>query len=174
MSKHGGFSRTHDQSLIALLLSGQLHHATLANWPEYASHETGFSQSGVKAALISNRAQITRTVQDANNRHHALVRPIVDGIGTVENDTQVRCKLPTFRVRQRKRQQPLASRVQLSQETARDGLRGFLRDVRPDFRQILFGTLGQAERAANSFLPRLMMRSASKALTRPAATSARP
>ena len=57
-----------------------------------------------------------------------------------------------------------------------NGLRGFGGEISPNLGQVGFRRLGQTERErlSNSFLPRSMMRPASKSRTRPAATSASP
>lgn len=79
-------------------------------------------------------------------------------------------------VRQAGNEAVLAIGLDLVDEPRCGRLRGFGRNVKPDFGEVGFGCVGQAEgeRSDSSFLPRAMILSASKSFTRPAATSANP
>ena len=128
----------------------------------------------IEPTLVGDGSKVAHAVQNAHDHACGFACLIVDGVGPVEDHTQVPPELSPFRMSQRVCQQSLARSVQLVQEPGSGRLRSSLGNIRPDFRQILFGAVGYLERAANSCFPRAMMRSASKVLTRPAATSTKP
>jgi hypothetical protein len=114
--------------------------------------------------------------QDTNNHELTFIVHVVDGIIAREADPQAGRKTGTCRCGKREMKQWLAIGLDLVDEPRCGRLRGFGRNVKPDFGEVGFGCVGQAEgeRSDSSFLPRAMILSASKSFTRPAATSANP
>ena len=126
--------------------------------------------------MLGQSRGVARAVQDANDHKLALVMHVIDSVVTREADTKPGRKIFAGRSGQGKVPERLAITLDLVDEPVRSRLRSFDGKVKPDFGEVGFCRLGQAEgeRSANSFLPLAMMRSASKSFTRPAATSARP
>src|SRR5208282_1682104 len=87
-----------------------------------------------------------------------------------KTDAQAGRKVVSRRGGKWKMKQRIAILLDPVYEPRRGRLGGFDGDVEPDFGEVGFRRVGQAEgeRSANSFLPRSTMRAASKSLTRPA------
>lgn len=132
--------------------------------------------SGREASLVGDRGGIAGAMKDADDDQLAAAGQVIDGVGTMEGDTQAWGKLLAPRADERRVQQRGEFRLDGIDKARGDGSRCFGGDVRPNFRQIGLSRIRQSEdeRAANSFLPRSTIFLASKSLTRPAATSARP
>ncbi len=103
-------------------------------------------------------------------------RQVIDGVGRMEDHAQACAELLAPGAYERRVQQRREFCLDGVEKARGDGLRRFGGDVSPDFGEIALGRFGQSEdeRVANSFLPRSTIFFASKSLTRPAATSARP
>jgi len=69
--------------------------------------------------LTRNSGQVTRTVQNTHDGDGFLIRPIIDGVGSMKNDAQPGRKLWAFRVCQREGQQPLTGGGQLAKKRKR-------------------------------------------------------
>ena len=115
-------------------------------------------------------------MQHANDHELALIMQKVDGVIAGKTHAQAGRKVARGGAASGKMEQRLAILLDLVDEPRRRRLGGFDRNIEPDFGEVGFRRIGQAEseRSANSFLPRSMIRAASKSFTRPAATSARP
>ncbi len=126
--------------------------------------------------MIGNGCNITRAVQYPDNDHGIRERLVIDGIWAVEGYAEARSNLIPWSTSKREYPQRLERRFDCMNEARRDRLGCFRGDVEPDFGQISLGGFGQTdgERAANSFFPLSMMRSALKSFTRPSARSVKP
>ena len=126
--------------------------------------------------MLSQSGGIASAVQNPHDHDRVLVVQIVDGVIARKAHTQARCEILPRGGGKRKMQQWIAILFDPVDQARRCRLGSFAGDIEPDFGKVGFRRLGQAEgeRSANSFLPRSTMRAASKSLTRPAATSARP
>ena len=126
--------------------------------------------------MLGDRHGVTRAVQHANDHERIRERFVIDGMGFVESDPRTGRKLVAGRPQERPAPQRRKFLLNLGVKPRGDCLRGFEGDGGPVFREVGFRRFGQAEgeRAANSFLPRSMMRFASKSLIRPSATSVSP
>jgi hypothetical protein len=115
-------------------------------------------------------------MQDTNDHDLSLIAQEVNRIISRETDAQARRNILTRGRGVGEMTQRLAIILDFIDQTVRSRFRGFDSNVEPDFGEVSLGRVGQAEgeRSANSFLPRAIMRVASKSLTRPAATSASP
>ena len=115
-------------------------------------------------------------MQHANNDDFCICRHIINGVAAFEGHSQTGAEQFSLRSGQRKIQQAPSGVFDPGEQVCGDRLRSLDSDVGPYLGKIGFRRFGQAEgeRAANSFLPRSMMRAASKSLTRPEATSANP
>lgn len=82
----------------------------------------------------------------------------------MKRHTQASGKLLAGRTGKRKVPQWLKRRLDRGDKSRGNSLRCFDRESGPDFGKVVFGRIGQeeGERAANSFLPRSMIRAASK------------
>ena len=122
--------------------------------------------------MLGHSRGVARTMEDADDYELAFVMKVIDGVVAGEADA----KLFARRAGHRETTERLAIALDLVYEPVRCRFGSFDGDVKPDFGEVGFGRVGQAEgeRSANSFLPLAMMRSASKSFTRPAATSAKP
>jgi hypothetical protein len=129
-----------------------------------------------KTAVLGQCGCISGSMQHPNDHELMLIVQVVDGIGAGKTDAQAGRKVVSRRGGKWKMKQRIAILLDPVYEPRRGRLGGFDGDVEPDFGEVGFRRVGQAEgeRSANSFLPRSTMRAASKFLTRPAATSARP
>ena len=129
-----------------------------------------------KAAMLRQGSGITRTMQDANDHKLMFIVVVVDRVIARETYAQAGREVVARGGGERKIPQRFAILFDPVDKARRSRLGGFDGDVKPDFGEVGFRRLGQAEgeRSANSFLPRSTMRAASKSLTRPAATSASP
>jgi hypothetical protein len=130
-----------------------------------------------KAAVLRQGGGITRAVQDADDNDLSfVVQVVVDGVIARKTDTQPWREFLSRGAGKWKMKQRVAILFDLVDEARRYRLGALDGNIEPDFGEIGFRRLGRAEgeRSANSFLPRSTMRAASKFLTRPAATSARP
>jgi len=109
---------------------------------------------------------------------HQLVRlsKVIDRIGGLKRHAKARCEVVARRASERKMAHRIKRSFEFVEKSRRDGFRGFGGEISPNLGQVGFRRLGQTEdeRLSNSFLPRSMMRPASKSRTRPAATSASP
>jgi len=126
--------------------------------------------------LVGQSGGIARAVQDTNNHKLVLVMHVIHGVVAGEGDSEAWRKMLARGACQREMPQRFAVALDLVDKAFGDRFGGFDGDIKPNLGKIGFGGVGQAEgeRSANSFLPRAIIRSASKSLTRPAATSARP
>jgi hypothetical protein len=129
-----------------------------------------------KAAVLRQGGGITRAVQNADDNDLAFVVQVVEGVIARKTDTQPRRKILARGRSERKMPQRFAILLDPVDEPRGYRLGSLDGNIEPDFGEVGFRSVGQAEgeRSANSFLPRSTMRAASKFLTRPAATSARP
>lgn len=127
-------------------------------------------------ALFRNHSQITRPVQHTND--HQIIGSwwVVNGVRAVEGHAKSRRKRVALWPDQRRLLERSKLFLYRFDEACRDGRRGFPCDVGPNPAEFRRGGFGQteSERAANSFLPRSAMSSASKSTSRPAVTSAKP
>jgi len=100
----------------------------------------------------------------------------VDGVIARKTDPQAGRETLPGRCGERKMPERFAIFFNAIDQARRCRLGGLAGNMEPNFSEVGFRRFGQTEgeRAANSFLPRSTMRAASKSLTRPAATSARP
>ena len=126
--------------------------------------------------MLRQGSCISGTMQHPNDHKLMLIVQVVDGIVARKTDAQAGRKVVSRRGGKWKMKQRIAILLDPVYEPRCGRLGGFDGDVEPDFGKVGFRRVGQAkgERSANSFLPRSTMRAASKSLTRPAATSARP
>jgi len=126
--------------------------------------------------VLRQGSSITRAVQDADDNDLTFVVQVVEGVIARKTDTQPWRKILARGRSERKMPQRFAILLDPVDEPRRYRLGSLDGNIEPDFGEIGFRRVGQAEgeRSANSFLPRSTMRAASKFLTRPAATSARP
>lgn len=145
-------------------------------WPRAIHAFMPQALSGLEASLVGDRGGLAGAMKDADDDQLAAGGQVIDGVGTMEGDTQARGKLLARRADERREQQRGEFRLDGIDKERGDGFRCFGGDVRPNFRQIGLGRIRQSEdeRAANSFLPRSTIFLVSKSVTRPAATSARP
>jgi proteic killer suppression protein len=178
--------------MLALLDKGK--DPSALNLPGYRLHQLKGERKGEWAAMVSakefeeaprscveysalgKRRGISRPVQHPDNNYRIRLRQIVDGVGTMEGHAQPWSELLTLRTGQRKETQRLARGLD-RRDDARGDVDGRIgSNGEPDFGEVRLGGIGQAEgeRLANSFLPRSMMRSASKSFTRPSARSVSP
>ncbi len=129
-----------------------------------------------QATALGDCDNVTSAVQHADNNQFIRSRLVIDGVGAVESDAQVRCELIPRGAGKREMLQWLERRFDLADEARRDLLGCTESDPRPEFGEIGFRRVGYAEceRAASNFRPRSMMLLASKSLTRPSARSAKP
>src|SRR5574340_1136998 len=132
--------------------------------------------SCVEAASLGEGGGIPRAMQDADHGQLGGAGDVIDGVGTLESHAQPLGELLTGRADSRMAAELLHLVVNPGHLPSGRGLGDFDGQIRPDFGEIGFGGVGQAEgeRPANSFRPRSMILSMSKLVTRPAERSAMP
>ena len=103
-------------------------------------------------------------MNDADDHDRIRERLIINGVGAVKRYADTTCELFAGRAGKRKVSERLKSRLNRADKARRDVLRRLGRQGRPDLGEIGLGCIGQAdrERPANSFLPRSIIRVASK------------
>jgi hypothetical protein len=103
-------------------------------------------------------------MKDANDDDGVGKRPVVDGVGTVKGHAQAGCEVIAGSAGKGEMSKRLEGRFDGADKTVRDMLGSFRRQRGPYLGEIGFGGVGQSERErlANSFLPRSMIRAASK------------
>src|SRR5574337_1519444 len=132
--------------------------------------------SCVEAASLGEGGSIPGAMQDADHDQLSGTGDVIDDVGALESDAQPLGELLTGRADSGMAAELLHLVVNPGQLQSGRGLRDFDGQIRPDFGEIGFGGVGQAEEArpANNFLPRSMILSMSKSETRPADRSAMP
>ena len=129
-----------------------------------------------QATLLCYARYVPRAMKHADDNQFCFSGRIVNCVFPVKRHPHpLRESIPR-RPGKRKIEQMREGRLNSAEQALRGRFRGFESDIGPDFCKIGFRRVGQAEaeRAANSILPRATMPPASKSLTRPAATSAKP
>lgn len=103
-------------------------------------------------------------MNDANDHDGVRKRHVVDRVWTVKGHAKAACEVIAGRAGKREMPERLERRFDRADKTVRDLLGSFRRQCGPDFCEIGLGGVGQSEceRLANSFLPRSMIRAASK------------
>lgn len=126
--------------------------------------------------MVGNGGGVSRPMQHADNHDFRFPGKIIDGIAAEERDAQVGGELMALRAGERKVLQAGKCRADFVEQARRRGFRTVVGDIGPDFGEVGFRRVSQAEveRSANSFLPLAIIFAASNFFTRPAATSARP
>ena len=135
------------------------------------------ARSCVEPSALGKRRDIARAVQHPNN-HHSIARAAGNrwrrGRGKSRADRAQTASRSGPASGKRRNGSHAAMIAAMTREAMSADASEAMRE--PDFGEVGLGGIGQAEgeRPANSFLPRSMMRSASKSCTRPSARSARP
>src|SRR5574338_629881 len=132
--------------------------------------------SCVEAASLGEGGSIPGAMQDADHGQLGGTGDVIDGVGALESHAQPLGELLTGRADSGMAAELLHLVVNPGQLLGGRGLGGFDGQIYPDFGEVGFSGVGQTEgeRPANSFLPRSMILSMSKSVTRPAERSAIP
>lgn len=85
-------------------------------------------------------------MQDADNHHGILKRPVVDRVRALEHDTKAGCKALARSARQGEMPNRLKRHLDGCDETGGDRFRCLARNLRPDFRKIALGGIREAKR----------------------------
>lgn len=138
--------------------------------------QSAFDPSCAKLTAFDQGRHVARPMQHPDDHNLVGIRQVVDGVSAVKNHAQARCQFFPGGSHQGKFLHLREAAGKIGDEARRYRLGSLQRQISPDFGKVGFRRFGQAEgeRAANSFLPRSTMRSASKSATRPWATSASP
>ncbi len=168
------------ESLLPLAPVGSACEGRESRWPLKNSvppnHRNSLLIANIKSALFGQSDGVARTVQDANDHKLNFVVHVIDGVIAAKSHAQPPRERFARGRGQRKMQERFASVFDMVDEACRRRFGNFDGDIKPNLREVFFSGVGQAEgeRLANSFLPLAMIFSASKLLTRPAVTSAKP
>ena len=84
-------------------------------------------------------------MEHAHDNDFIFPGPVVDGVLAMEGDAHARRKHLTFCADQRCMQQDPAGDFECAKELACSGLRSLRADISPDFGQIGFGLIGEAQ-----------------------------
>jgi hypothetical protein len=95
-----------------------------------------------KTAMLGESGGIARSMQDTDNHEVIFVMHIVDGVVAGKADAQTRRKILTRGCGERKVPQRLTIVLDLVDQARRCRLRGFNGDIKPDFGQVGFGSIG--------------------------------